>query len=98
MAVGTKEFFVTFKYVSCNNSTFSKYYVFNTIFDNIRIKDSDYFERDGADVYTEAEISVSQAILGGTVRVEGIYEDQIIEVNISIPSHEENIRIRNVFQ
>lgn len=45
-----------------------------------RVEESDYFERDGADVYTEAEISVSQAILGGTLTIEGIYEDQIVEV------------------
>lgn len=46
-----------------------------------RVDESDYFERNGADIYTEAEISVSQAILGGTLRIEGIYEDQIVEVS-----------------
>lgn len=44
------------------------------------MEESDYFERDGADIYTEAVISVSQAILGGTLRIEGIYEDQMVEV------------------
>lgn len=42
---------------------------------------SRYFRRDGADVHTEAEISLSQAILGGTIRVQGVYEDQTIQVN-----------------
>lgn len=42
--------------------------------------ESDYFERDGSDIYTEAEISVSQALLGGSIRIEGIYDDQMVEV------------------
>lgn len=45
-----------------------------------RVEESEYFERDGADIYTEAVISVSQAILGGSLRIEGIYEDQMVEV------------------
>lgn len=31
-------------------------------------------------MYTEATISLSQAALGGTVRVQGVYEDQTIQV------------------
>lgn len=46
------------------------------------MEESDYFERNGADIYTDAEISISQAILGGTLRIEGIYEDQTLDVNI----------------
>lgn len=48
-----------------------------------RVDESDYFERNGADIYTEAEISVSQAILGGTLRIQGIYEDQMVEVKFN---------------
>lgn len=50
------------------------------IFITFRIEKSDYFKRDGADIHTDATISLSQAILGGTIRVQGIYEDQTIQV------------------
>lgn len=43
---------------------------------------SRYFRRDGSDVHTDAEISLSQAILGGTIRVQGVYEDQTLQVNL----------------
>lgn len=42
---------------------------------------SSYFRREGADVHTDAEISLSQAVLGGTIRVQGVYEDQVIQVS-----------------
>lgn len=41
---------------------------------------SRYFRRDGSDVHTDAEISLSQAILGGTIRVQGVYDDQTLQV------------------
>jgi DnaJ family protein A protein 3 len=50
------------------------------IFITFRVEKSDYFRRDGADVHTDAEISLSQALLGGTIRVRGIYEDQTVQV------------------
>lgn len=50
-------------------------------FITFRVDKSDYFKRDGADVHTEAEISVSQALLGGTIRIQGLYEDHTIQVN-----------------
>lgn len=52
-------------------------------FITFRVDKSDYFKRDGADVHTEAEISVSQALLGGTIRIQGLYEDHTIQVNAS---------------
>ena len=45
-----------------------------------RVEKSRYFRRDGSDVHTDAEISLSQAILGGTIRVQGVYDDQTIQV------------------
>lgn len=42
---------------------------------------SSYFRRDGADVHTDADISLSQALLGGTIRIQGVYETQTIQVN-----------------
>ena len=50
------------------------------IFVTFRIDKSDYFKRDGADVHTEADISISQALLGGTIRIQGIYEDHTLQV------------------
>lgn len=50
------------------------------LFVTFRVEKSDYFKRDGADVHTEAEISVAQALLGGTIRIQGLYEDHTIQV------------------
>lgn len=50
------------------------------IFVTFRVDKSDYFKRDGADVHTEADISVSQALLGGSIRIQGLYEDQVLQV------------------
>ena len=50
----------------------------------VRVEESDYFRREGNDVHTDADVSLSQAILGGIVRIQGLYED----LNIRIPSGE----------
>lgn len=52
------------------------------IFVTFIVEKSDYFRRDGCDIHTDATISLSQAVLGGTIRVQGIYEDQTIQVLI----------------
>ncbi|TRY63122.1 hypothetical protein TCAL_03631 [Tigriopus californicus] len=52
------------------------------IFITFSVEKSDYFKRQGSDVHTEAKISLAQAVLGGTIRVQGIHED----MNVSIPS------------
>merc|ERR1712080_468866 len=41
----------------------------------------------GADVHTEAHISLAQAALGGTIRVQGIYEDLNLQILPGTPSH-----------
>ena len=46
----------------------------------VRVEASDYFRRDGNDVHTDADISLSQAILGGVIRVQGLYEDLNIRI------------------
>lgn len=48
---------------------------------------SAYFKRDDSDIHTDASISVSQAILGGTVRIEGLYGDVTITINPGTSSH-----------
>ncbi|XP_058053494.1 protein tumorous imaginal discs, mitochondrial isoform X1 [Anopheles bellator] len=57
------------------------------IFIKFRVEKSRYFRRDGADVHTDASISLSQAILGGTIRVQGVYEDQTIQIAPGTSSH-----------
>ncbi|XP_012261563.1 protein tumorous imaginal discs, mitochondrial-like isoform X2 [Athalia rosae] len=57
------------------------------IFITFRVEKSKYFRRDGADVHTSAEISLAQAVLGGSIRVEGVYEDQTIQIRPGTPSH-----------
>ena len=46
----------------------------------VRVEQSDYFRRDGNDVHTDADISLSQAILGGVIRIQGLYEDLNIRI------------------
>lgn len=50
------------------------------LFVTIRVQQSPYFRQQGADVHTDADISLAQAVLGGTIRVQGVYEDQTIQV------------------
>ncbi|KAL6422204.1 hypothetical protein ACFW04_010908 [Cataglyphis niger] len=57
------------------------------IFVTFRVEKSRYFRRDGPDVHTEAGISLAQAVLGGTIRVEGVYEDQTIQISPGTSSH-----------
>lgn len=57
------------------------------IFITFRVSKSDYFRRDGADVHTEASISIAQAVLGGSVRIQGLYEDTTIQIPKGTSSH-----------
>ena len=47
----------------------------------VLVDDHDYFHREGADVHVEAPISISQAILGGTVDVKTLGG----EVEVTVP-------------
>lgn len=49
---------------------------------NFRVAKSNYFRRDGPDIHSEVEISLPQALLGGTADIQGLYEN----LNISIPA------------
>lgn len=50
------------------------------LFINFRVEQSPDFERDGADVYSVAKISMAQAVLGGTIPVKGIMGDMNLKV------------------
>ncbi|KAI7803293.1 dnaJ heat shock protein family (Hsp40) member A3a [Triplophysa rosa] len=51
------------------------------IFITFRVQKSPIFRRDGADIHSDVMVSVAQAILGGSVRAQGLYET----INLSIP-------------
>ncbi|XP_054158150.1 protein tumorous imaginal discs, mitochondrial-like [Oppia nitens] len=57
------------------------------LFITFRVSRSDYFRRDGADIHTDTEISLAQAILGGTVNVGGLYEDVTLKIPSGTSSH-----------
>ncbi|XP_041969563.1 protein tumorous imaginal discs, mitochondrial-like isoform X2 [Aricia agestis] len=59
----------------------------NEVFITFKVEASNYFRRDGADVHTDCTISVSQALLGGTVRIQGIYEDHTLQIMPGTSSH-----------
>ncbi|CAL8128985.1 unnamed protein product [Orchesella dallaii] len=63
------------------------------VFITFRVQKSNYFRRDGADVHTETLISISQAVLGGSTGVQGIYENLTVEIPRGTSSHT-RIRIR----
>lgn len=52
------------------------------LFVTFRVKPSERFRRDGEDIHSDTEISISMAALGGKVKVPGIYEDHTLEVRI----------------
>lgn len=57
------------------------------IYITFRVEKSDYFTRKGADVHTDATISLAQAALGGSIRVQGVYEDLTIQIPPGTSSH-----------
>ncbi|XP_022196336.1 protein tumorous imaginal discs, mitochondrial isoform X1 [Nilaparvata lugens] len=63
------------------------------LFITFRIAPSTYFRREGADVHSDAEISLSQAVLGGAIRIQGVYQDQTIQIPEGTSSHT-RIRLR----
>ncbi|KAG5279452.1 hypothetical protein AALO_G00077930 [Alosa alosa] len=52
------------------------------IFITFKVQKSPVFRRDGADIHSDVLVSVAQAILGGTVRAQGLYET----LNLTIPA------------
>ncbi|KAL4230651.1 DnaJ subfamily A member 3 [Mactra antiquata] len=58
------------------------------VFVTFRVARSRIFRRDGADVHSDVTITLSQAILGGTIRVPGIYDDIMLDIPAGTQSHE----------
>ena len=59
------------------------------MFITVRVADSDYFRREGQDVHTTAFISLSQALLGGVIRVAGLHGDLNLRIPQGTSSHTE---------
>ncbi|XP_050539318.1 protein tumorous imaginal discs, mitochondrial-like isoform X2 [Daktulosphaira vitifoliae] len=59
----------------------------NEVFVTFKVEKSDYFKRDGSDIHTEAKISISQALLGGSIRIRGIYDDHTVQISPGTSSH-----------
>jgi len=57
------------------------------VFITFRVEKSDYFTRKGADIHTDANISIAQAALGGAVRVQGVHEDLNLHIPEGTASH-----------
>jgi len=57
------------------------------VFINVTIEPSRYFRREGSDVHTDATISALQAVLGGSTRVQGVYEDITVQIPAGASSH-----------
>jgi len=53
----------------------------------LRVAPSDYFRREGADIHSDVTISVAQSVLGGTIRVRGIYENINLDIQPGTGSH-----------
>uniref|UniRef100_D3TN63 DnaJ homolog l(2)tid, mitochondrial n=1 Tax=Glossina morsitans morsitans TaxID=37546 RepID=D3TN63_GLOMM len=64
------------------------------LFVTFRVEPSRHFKRKGADVHSSATISLAQAVLGGTVRIEGVYEDEWLNIEPGTSSHHK-ILLRN---
>ncbi|CAG2109937.1 unnamed protein product [Medioppia subpectinata] len=57
------------------------------LFITFHVQSSAYFRRQGWDVHTDATISLSQAVLGGTAKVEGLYSDEHLVLKPGTDSH-----------
>ena len=51
------------------------------VFVTFRVKKSEKFRREKEDIHSEANVSIVQAILGGAIKVPGIYEDHVLQVS-----------------
>ena len=57
------------------------------IFITFRVEGSSYFRREGADIHTDAKISLAQAVFGGNIRVMGINDDVTVSIPAGTSSH-----------
>lgn len=60
---------------------FSSHYTISLNVTSIQVQKSPIFRRDGADIHSDLQVSVAQAILGGTARAQGLYETLNLSVS-----------------
>ncbi|XP_052792102.1 protein tumorous imaginal discs, mitochondrial-like isoform X1 [Mya arenaria] len=58
------------------------------LFITFKVGRSNIFRREGADVHSDVTITLAQAVLGGTKRVPGIYEDILLSIPAGTQSHD----------
>ncbi|XP_071127166.1 protein tumorous imaginal discs, mitochondrial-like isoform X3 [Mytilus edulis] len=58
------------------------------IFITFKVAKSRDFKRQGADLHSEIHISVAQAVLGGTLRIPGVYEEILLNIPAGSQSHD----------
>ncbi|KAL8605330.1 hypothetical protein ACOMHN_031269 [Nucella lapillus] len=58
------------------------------IFILFKVAKSRVFRREGADIHSDVTVSLSQAVLGGTIRIPGIYGDILLSVPDGTHSHD----------
>ncbi|XP_071480431.1 dnaJ homolog subfamily A member 3, mitochondrial-like [Diadema antillarum] len=57
------------------------------LFITFRVARSNQFRREGADIHSDAAISFTQAALGGTVKIRGIYDTITLDIPAGTQSH-----------
>lgn len=58
-----------------------------TVFVIFRVEDSDYFTVDEYDLHSNVDISLSQALFGGRIKIDGMYGDEVIQIEPGSSSH-----------
>lgn len=58
------------------------------VFVTFRVSKSRIFRREGSDVHSDVTITLSQAVLGGTIRTPGIYDDILLNIPAGTQSHD----------
>ena len=53
----------------------------------IKLEGSDYFRKEGLNVHSDATISLSQALLGGSIVIKGLYDDEVVHIPPGTSSH-----------
>ncbi|ESO90596.1 hypothetical protein LOTGIDRAFT_122783 [Lottia gigantea] len=58
------------------------------LFITFKVSKSRIFRREGSDVHSDVTISLSQAVLGGAIRIPGIYDDILLNIPSGTQSHD----------
>ena len=66
------------------------------VFVTFRVKSSEKFRRDREDIHSEVNVSIVQAALGGAIKVPGIHEDHLLQVDENAIFSSISITIRSI--